>query len=116
MAKNPSLALRLCVLNAVEQAAGKSVRERIRCVAARTFDDVVSGQRHQFTWRTISTWVYRFKRHGVTTLENKARADKDCYRKVQVSQLCTPASPLPPRRHLTSPRRSTDAGPDQRTP
>ena len=46
MAKNPSLALRLCVLNAVEQAAGKSVRERIRCVAARTFDDVVSGQRH----------------------------------------------------------------------
>lgn len=87
MAKKPSLALRLCVLNAVEYAAGKSVRERIRCVAAQSFDDVLSGQRHQFTWRTISTWVYRFKRHGVTTLENKSRADKDCYRKVQVNQL-----------------------------
>ena len=87
MARKPPLALRLCVLNAIEQAPGKHIRERIKLVAAKTFDDVLSGQRYQFTWRTISTWVYRFKKHGVTTLENKPRSDKDCYRKVQVNQL-----------------------------
>jgi transposase InsO family protein len=87
MARKPPLALRLCVLNAVEQAPGRHIRERIKLVAARTFEDVFSGQRYQFTWRTISTWVYRFKKHGVTTLENKSRSDKDRYRKVQVNQL-----------------------------
>jgi len=75
------------VLNAVEQAPGNHIRERIKLVASKTFDDVLTGQRYQFTWRTISTWVYRFKKHGVTTLENKSRSDKDGYRKVQVNQL-----------------------------
>ena len=87
MAHKPPLALRLCVLNAVEHTPGQHIRERIKRVAAKTFDDVLTGQRYQFTWRTISTWVYRFKKHGVTTLENKPRSDKDCYRKVQVNQL-----------------------------
>ena len=87
MARKPPLALRLCVLNAVEHTPGHHIRERIKLVAAKTFDDVMTGQRYQFTWRTISTWVYRFKKHGVTTLENKPRSDKDCYRKVQVNQL-----------------------------
>jgi putative transposase len=87
MARKPPLALRLCVLNAVEHAPGKHIRERIKLVAAKSFDDVQTGQRYQFTWRTISTWVYRFKKHGVATLENKPRSDKDGYRKVQVNQL-----------------------------
>lgn len=68
MARKPPLALRLCVLNAVEHTPGNHIRERIKLVAAKTFDDVLTGQRYQFTWRTISTWVYRFKKHGVTTL------------------------------------------------
>ena len=87
MAHKPPLAIRLCVLNAVEQSPGNHIRERIKRVASKTFDDVLTGQRYQFTWRTISTWVYRFKKHGVTTLENKSRSDKDGYRKVQVNQL-----------------------------
>ena len=27
----------------------------------------------RFTWRTISTWLYRHKKHGMTTLQNKTR-------------------------------------------
>ena len=87
MAAKPSFELRLRVLNAVHDAPGNTVRERIRFVADKTFADLQSGHTYRFTWRTISTWLYRHKKHGITTLENKARADKDVYRKVQVSQL-----------------------------
>lgn len=83
----PSLELRLRVLSAVEYAPGHSVRERIRAVAQRTFTDAHSGRDFRFTWRTIDTWVYRFKKHGVTTLENRARADRNLPRKVAVNQL-----------------------------
>jgi transposase InsO family protein len=87
MAANPSFELRLRVLNAVFDAPGNTVRARIRSVAARTFTDVASGHPYQFTWRTISTWLYRHKKNGLTTLTNKTRSDKNAYRKIQVSQL-----------------------------
>ena len=87
MTTKPPLELRLCVLSAVENAPGDTKRKRIQFAAGQTFTDVLSGQRYQFTWRTISTWVYRFKKNGIRTLENKTRSDKDCYRKVQVNQL-----------------------------
>jgi transposase InsO family protein len=87
MASKPSFELRLRVLNAVYEAPGSSMRERIKCVASKSFSDVLSGTQHQFTWRTISTWLYRHKRSGITTLENKTRSDKNAYRKVQVNQL-----------------------------
>jgi putative transposase len=74
-------------LNAVFDAPGDTMRERIRFVADKTFADVLSGHSYQFTWRTISTWLYRHKKNGITTLENKTRSDKDAYRKVQVNQL-----------------------------
>jgi putative transposase len=87
MATKPSFELRLRVLNAVHDAPGSTMRSRIKFVADKTFTDVLSNQQHQFTWRTISTWLYRHKRSGITTLENKTRSDKNAYRKVQVSQL-----------------------------
>lgn len=87
MATKPPLEIRLCVLSAVENAPGDNKRECIKIAAAQIFTDILTGQRYQFTWRTISTWVYRFKKDGIGTLENKTRSDKDCYRKVQVNQL-----------------------------
>ena len=87
MATRPSFEMRLRVLNAVHDAPGAQVRERIRHVAANSFTDTMTGQTYRFTWRTISTWLYRHKKNGIATLENKARSDKDAYRKVQVSQL-----------------------------
>lgn len=39
------------------------------------------------TWRTISTWLYRYKLNGVATLENKARTNKHRYRSVQPNKL-----------------------------
>ena len=87
MAAKPTLELRLRVLHAVHDAPGNTTRERIRFVAERTFTDALSGHTYQFTWRTISTWLYRHHKNGITTLENKTRSDKNAYRKVQVNQL-----------------------------
>jgi transposase InsO family protein len=87
MATKPSFELRLRVLNAVHDAPGNTMRQRIKFVADKRFTDVLTGTHHQFTWRTISTWLYRHKISGITTLENKTRSDKNAYRKVQVNQL-----------------------------
>jgi len=87
MAAQPSFELRLRVLNAVYDAPGDCMRERIKFVAGKPFTDTLSGNTYQFTWRTISTWLYRHRKHGITTLENKTRSDKDAFRKVQVNQL-----------------------------
>ena len=87
MAAKPSFELRLRVLNAVHDAPGDTIRERIKYVADKCFTDALSQQPYRFTWRTISTWLYRHKKNGITTLENKTRCDKDATRKVQVSQL-----------------------------
>lgn len=53
----------------------------------RTFTDEQTDCEYRFTWRTISTWLYRFKKRGITTLDNKSRADKNSYRKVQLNEL-----------------------------
>jgi len=87
MAAKPSFELRLRVLNAVYDAAGDTMRERIKFVAGKPFADGLSGHTYQFTWRTISTWLYRHRKNGIATLDNKTRSDKDAYRKVQVNQL-----------------------------
>jgi putative transposase len=94
--KKPSLALRLRVLSAIDYAPGNSIRARIKAVSERTFADPQTGFNHQFTWRTISTWLYRHKKHGITTLDNKSRADKNTYRKVQVNELAEAISDVLP--------------------
>ncbi len=87
MAAKASFELRLQVLNAVFNAPGNTMRQRIKSAADKTFLDAQANQSYRFTWRTISTWLYRHQKNGITTLENKTRSDKDCYRKVQVNQL-----------------------------
>ena len=85
--KKPPLELRLRVLSAVDYAPGASLRERIKQVSKRTFFDAQTDCEYAFTWRTISTWLYRFKKNGITILDNKTRSDKHLYRKVQVNEL-----------------------------
>lgn len=85
--KKPPIELRLRVLSAIDYAPGNSIQARIKHIAEQTFFDQNSGMSYQFTWRTISTWLYRFKKDGITSIENKVRADKHCYRKVQVNEL-----------------------------
>lgn len=97
MAAKPSFELRLRVLNAVYDAPGNTVRARIKWVAGNTFADVLSGHTYRFTWRTISTWLYRHKKNGIATLQNKTRSDKDAYRKVRVNQLAEAIHEVLPR-------------------
>lgn len=85
--KNPPLELRLSILSAIDYASGNSIQARIKQVATRTFTDQKTGYDYQFTWRTISTWLYRFKKRGITTLDNKTRADKNTYRKIKLNEL-----------------------------
>jgi len=69
------------VLGAIDIAEGKSRQQRIHNVAAMTFTDE-EGKPHQFTWRTIQTWYYRYKNHGITAMEGQPRSDKGHTRKV----------------------------------
>lgn len=85
--RKPSFELRLRVLSAIDYAPGDSIQARIKSVSERTFSDAQTNATYQFTWRTISTWLYRFKKNGMTTLDNKTRADKNTYRKVQLNEL-----------------------------
>jgi len=73
--KRPSIYVKMKVLGAIEVAPGKTRHERIHNVAAMTFLDE-QGDQHQFTWRTIQTWYYRYKNHGVTGMDAAPRADK----------------------------------------
>lgn len=79
--KNPSAYLRMRVIGAVDTAPGRSICERIKHVSQMTFTDE-DGHPRVFTWRTISTWLYRYKAGGVTLMESKPRSDKGTRRKV----------------------------------
>jgi putative transposase len=85
--KKTPFELRLRVLSAIDYAPGNSIQARIKHVSERTFTDEPTGLVYKFTHRTISTWLYRFKKNGVTALDNKTRSDKNHYRKVQVNEL-----------------------------
>lgn len=85
--KKPPLELRLRVLSAIDYAPGDSIVARIKSVSKRIFLDQGTGIEYRFTWRTISTWLYRFKKRGITSVDNKTRSDKNSYRKIQVNEL-----------------------------
>lgn len=84
--KNPSLYLKLRVLGAIDMACGKNMRQRYEQVAQMVFSDE-KDKKWQFTWRTIQTWHYYYKRYGVTRLDQKTRFDKGSHRKVTPEQL-----------------------------
>ena len=83
---NPSPYVKMQVLGAIEFAEGRTIRERIKKVNQTTFHDE-EGNPYRFTWRTIDTWLYRYKLHGVTALEPKGRSDKGKTRKVSPEQV-----------------------------
>jgi transposase InsO family protein len=84
--KNPTLYLKMRVLGAIDIAPGRTIVERIKNVAETTFADE-DGQERRFTWRTISTWLYRYKLHGVTGMKSTGRRDKGKTRKLAPEEL-----------------------------
>src|SRR5262249_47486705 len=84
--KQPSVYLKMRVLGAVDPVEGRPRHERVHHVAAMTFLDE-EGNRRQFTWRTIQTWYYRYKNHGITGMTNRSRSDKGQARKVTPEEL-----------------------------
>lgn len=84
---NPSLEVRLRVLAAIDVAPGTSIRSRIVHASNQTFVCPSTNHSYRFTWRTVSTWYYRYKKGGITTMDNKTRADKSQQRKIPVAQL-----------------------------
>ena len=84
---NPPIDVRLKVLAAIDYAEGHTIRDRIKTVSQQVFTDTQTGRVWQFTWRTISTWFYRYKKRGITTLERKSRQDKHQQRKVTINEL-----------------------------
>ena len=101
---NPSPYLKMRVLGAVDMAEGNTIRQRIKAVSAMTFTDEDGGQR-QFTWRTIQTWLYRYKIGGITTMENKPRSDRGKTRKVVLEDLQEAIDKALPRLHGLTPTR-----------
>jgi transposase InsO family protein len=77
--KRVSNYLKMRVLGALEHAPGNSMHARYQSVAEMVFHDE-EGHPHSFTWRTIQTWWYYYRKHGIT--ENPVRSDKGAVRKV----------------------------------
>ena len=84
--KTASSYLKMRVLGAIESAPGKTQGERIRHVASMVFIDEY-GEKRQFTWRTIYTWFYRYKHHGITGVTTANRKDKGMTRKISPEEL-----------------------------
>lgn len=84
--KQPSVYLKMRVLGAVDTVDGRTRHERIHNVAAMNFFDE-EGNPRQFTWRTIQTWFYRYKNHGITGVTNRSRSDKGQARKTTPEEL-----------------------------
>jgi putative transposase len=96
--KQPSVYLKMRVLGAVDTALGRTRHERIHNVAAMTFLDE-EGHSRRFTWRTIQTWFYRYKNHGITSMTNRSRKDKGHTRKVAPEELLEALAAAKPHFH-----------------
>ncbi len=99
--KQPSVYLKMRVLGAVDTVAGKTRHERIQNVATMTFLDE-QGHSRQFTWRTIQTWFYRYKNHGITGVTHSSRKDKGQTRKIPPEELLEAINAAKP--HFTNKR------------
>jgi putative transposase len=103
--RNPTAYLKMRVLGAVDMAEGKTERARIQAVSEMVFTDE-DGHARQFTWRTISTWLCRYRKHGVTVMEKQARADKGKTRKVKPEDILEAIQTVRPKTHGRVPKRS----------
>jgi putative transposase len=96
--KHPSVYLKMRVLGAIDTAPGRTRHERVHHVAAMTFLDE-EGNPRRFTWRTIQTWFYRYKNHGITGMTNQPRKDKGQPRKLTPEELNEALSSARPHFH-----------------
>ncbi len=84
--KHPSSYLRMKIMGAIEFAEGNSIKEKIQKVSEMVFLDE-EGNPRKFTWRTISTWYYRYKSQGITGVQSKKRKDIGKTRKITPEDL-----------------------------
>jgi putative transposase len=96
--KQPSVYLKMRVLGAVDTVDGRTRHERVHNVAAMTFLDE-EGNARRFTWRTIQTWFYRYKNHGITGMTNQPRKDKGQVRKATPEELLEALNAAKPHFH-----------------
>ena len=96
--KQPSVYVKMRVLGAIDTAPGRTRHERIHHVAAMTFLDE-EGNSRQFTWRTIQTWHYRYKNHGITGMTHQPRKDKGQVRKATPEELLEALNAAQPHFH-----------------
>jgi putative transposase len=96
--KQPSVYLKMRVLGAVDSVEGRTRHERIHNVAAMTFLDE-EGHSRRFTWRTIQTWFYRYKNHGITGVTPQPRKDKGQVRKATPEELLEAINAAKPHFH-----------------
>lgn len=78
--------LKMRVMGAIDYADGKTIKERIQKVSETTFTDE-DGNPRKFTFRTISTWYYRYKSRGITGVNKSVRRDKGLPRKMTPEEL-----------------------------
>jgi len=102
---NPTSYLKMRVLGAIDMAEGHSIQARIKAVAQTSFTDE-DGHCRQFTWRTIQTWYSRYKKHGLTSLQNNTRADKGKIRKVDAEVLLEAVRTVLPKLRGEAPKRA----------
>lgn len=93
------------VLGAVDMAEGATERARIQALSQMIFTDE-DGLPRQFTWRTISTWLCRYRKHGVTVMEKQARSDKGKTRKVRPEDILEAIEAARPKVRGHTPKRS----------
>lgn len=103
--RNPTTYLKMRVLGAVDMAEGVTERARIQAVSQMSFTDE-DGLPRQFTWRTISTWLCRYRKHGVTVMEKQIRSDKGKTRKVRPEDILEAIQAVRPKTHGRTPKRS----------
>lgn len=103
--RNPTVYLKMRVLGAVDMAEGNTERKRMQAVSQMSFTDE-DGQPRQFTWRTISAWLCRYRKYGVTVMENKPRSDKGKTRKVGPEVVQEAIDAVLPKVHGRAPKRS----------
>lgn len=93
------------VLGAIDMAEGHCIQARIKKVSETSFTDE-AGHVRQFTWRTIQTWLTRYKKHGVTALENAPRSDKGKTRRAKPEELLEAIRAVLPKVHGRTPTRA----------
>lgn len=100
--RNPTTYLKMRVLGAIDMAEGHCIAARIKAVSEMSFSDE-DGEARRFTWRTIQTWYSRYKKHGVTVMENKPRCDKGKVRKVVLEDVLAAIESVRPKVHGKTP-------------